>query len=103
MPNGSSPAPIAERAWRPASPHRARIKSLKPLIAAGVVESLRAPDEAKRLDPAGHAVELAEFLLERGEDGQACRARSLVGLLDGDLASDGAGDEQAVAVERPVA
>ena len=36
IPNGSSPAPIAERAWRPASPQSSRIRSLKPLMAAGV-------------------------------------------------------------------
>src|SRR5215218_8956536 len=28
MPKGSSPAPIAERAWRPASPQRATTRSL---------------------------------------------------------------------------
>ena len=36
IPNGSSPAPMAERAWRPASPQSSRIRSLKPLMAAGV-------------------------------------------------------------------
>jgi hypothetical protein len=56
MPNGSSPAPIAERAWRPDPP-----------------------------------------------SGQSGRARSFIGLLDGNFASDAAGDEQPVAVERPVA
>src|SRR3954469_7237219 len=36
MPNGNSPAPIADRAWRPASPQTARMSSLNPLMAAGV-------------------------------------------------------------------
>src|SRR3954452_10131421 len=36
MTDGSSATPIAERAWRPASPQRSRMRSLKPLITAGI-------------------------------------------------------------------
>ena len=42
MPKGSSPAPIAERAWRPASSQSSTIRSLKPLIAAGVTAWIKA-------------------------------------------------------------
>jgi hypothetical protein len=47
-----------------------------------------------------NARSVAEGELSGGYDRRAC---SLVGLLDGDLASHIAGDEQPVAVERPVA
>ena len=104
MPKGSSPAPIADRAWRPAL-----APQLQDQVAEAVddgrrhVEALGAAHEAERLDPGRHAVEVSELLLERGEHRQAGRSRRLVGLLDGDLAADAAGDEHPVAVERPVA
>src|SRR4051794_5058636 len=67
------------------------------------IEALRAADEAEGLDPGGHAVEVAELLLERGEDRQAGGAGGVVGLLDGHLGAHATGDEQPVAVERTVA
>ena len=52
--NGSCAAPIAERAWRPASgPQTSSTRSVKPLITAGGLSKPgRALDEAERLDPA---------------------------------------------------
>ena len=83
---------------------RAQDQSLKPLITAGVASKPSAQlDEAERLDPAGHAVELPELPLERREHRQPGRAGRLVALLDGHLAADAALEEHPVAVERPVA
>jgi len=67
------------------------------------VEVLRALDEAERLDPCGHPVEVAELLLERREHGQGGRAGGGVGLLDGDLGTDAPRHQGPVTVERPVA
>jgi hypothetical protein len=103
MPNGSSPAPIAERAWRPASPHSVRMRSLKPLIAAGVTLKPSAHlTKPRTLIQALDVVEVPEFLLERGEHGKACRSRGVVGLLDGDLGADAAAEKLAIAVKWPV-
>ncbi len=102
MLKGSSPAPIAERAWRPASPQSARIKSLKPLIAAGV--TLKPSAHLTKPSTFSHpvTVQLAELLLERGEHGKACRSCGVVRLLDGELGADAPARELPVAVEGPV-
>ena len=79
MSNGSSAAPIAERAWRPASPHSSITRSLNPLITPGVpLKPGRAVDEPERLHPAGHAVEVAQLLLAatRSIDSAVRRAAS---------------------------
>jgi len=45
------------------------------------VEPGRAVDEAERLDPALDAVEIAELVLERGEDREGGEPRGLVAAL----------------------
>ena len=65
MPNGSSPAPIAERAWRPASPQTSRIRSLKPLMAAGVASK-----------PSAHLTKPSSFsqAVTRSRSPSSCRS-----------------------------
>ena len=103
IPNGSSPAPIADRAWRPASPQISRIKSLKPLMAAGVT-----------LNPSAHLTKPSALIHRptRSRVPSSCcrearietgRAGRVVGLLNGDLATDAARYKQPVAVEWSVA
>ena len=82
MSNGSSAAPIAERACRPGSPHSSNTRSLKPLIAAGVTLNPGAQlTKPSAFTQPGDAVEVAELLLQRGEHREPGLARGLVGLL----------------------
>jgi hypothetical protein len=52
------------------------------------VEPGGAVDESQGLEPARHAVELAELGLERSEDRQTGEPGSFVALLDGELGAD---------------
>src|SRR3954471_24160972 len=100
MSNGSSATPIAERAWRPASPQRSRMRSLKPLITAGIrLKPRSAVDEAQRLGPALRPVEVAELLLERGEHRERRRAGGCIGLLDANLCAHLAAEGRPEAIE----
>ena len=76
------------RGGRP-RPQSSRIRSVKPLITAGVLlkpgAQLTSPSALTQpADP----VELAELLLQRGEDREPGEARGLVALLDREVAAD---------------